>query len=203
MRLRRTRARSVAAAAALGLWATALPQARAAEPRAVSPVALRAVLHSDQRAINTWFWSWTGFFGGVATAQASVVAASNRGQLTDPALVGAVSSSLGLVGMGLTEVRPDLAQQVQPNNPALEDAALWDQLRLQARREAAGRAWPNHVLAAAVAVGGGLWLAFGRDRPVEGAVNSAVSLAVGELQLWTQPTRALDAWKRWRPGEAP
>jgi len=169
-----------------------------AEPRDVSPLALRAALRSDQRAVNTWFWSWTGFFGGVATAQSAVVAASSRSQLVDPATVGAVSSTLGFVGMGLTEVRPDLAAQLP-----FDDAGLWKQLRLQARREAAGKAWPNHVLAAAVAVGGGLWLAFGRDKPVEGAINTAVSLAVGELQLWTQPTRALDAWRRWRPGEEP
>lgn len=169
-----------------------------AERREVSPLALRAALQSDQGAVNTWFWAWTGFFGGVATAQSAVVAASNRAQLVDPASVGAVSSTLGFVGMGLTEVRPDLTEQLP-----LDDAALWKQLRLQARREAAGKAWPNHVLAAAVAVGGGLWLAFGRDKPVEGAINTAVSLAVGELQLWTQPTHALDAWRRWRPGEEP
>lgn len=188
----------VAAALAAAVSATGASHVQAAEPRVVSPVALRAALESDQRAVSTWFWGWTGFFGGVATAQSVVVAGSNRAQLVDPAAVGAVSSSLGFVGMGLTEVRPDLAAQLP-----MDDAGLWQQLRLQARREAAGKAWPNHVLAAAVAVGGGLWLVLGRDRPVEGAINTAVSLAVGELQLWTQPTRALDAWRRWRPGEAP
>jgi hypothetical protein len=183
------------ASALIGLCAV-LPQAALAAPPSAD--AVRAVLAAERAAVPKWYWGWTAVFSAAATGQMLLTTTTTDPRLADTTRVGAISSTLGVVGMGLTQVRPDLLA-----DPALDDAAAWQALRMQARSEAQGQALVNHALGAAVAVGGGLWLTFHEDRPLEGLLNTLVSFGVSQLQLRTQPTKALKAWRRWQPGVEP
>ena len=67
-----------------------------------------------------------------------------------------------------------------------------DEVAITLREQAASaereeRSWVAHVLNIAVAGGSSLVLWKGFDRGSEAATNFPVSIAIGELQIWTQP----------------
>jgi hypothetical protein len=69
---------------------------------------------------------------------------------------------------------------------ARDEAAI--SLREQAANvEREGRSWIPHAVNLAVAGGSSLVLWEGFDRGTESAANFGVSVAIGELQIWTQP----------------
>jgi hypothetical protein len=160
------------------------------------------ILAQDDRAVRVWWYGWFSVFaasGGIQTGLGAL--ATDRGFVADR-LVIATSSWLGVAGLGLSPLQP------LPLWPALQDPAdearwLDLQLRERARQEQAIGGWLDHTLCAVVAVGAGAFLWLHEDRPTSAALTGGLNLIVGEIQLWTAPTVALDAWRRLHPGQEP
>ena len=180
------------------LWAcaTTAPATKAALAPTIEGI--HDALASDQKWTPYWFWGWGGTFAASGVVQLTLEGlAEERGPRVDAA-TGAVSSWLGVIGLGIGQLQPEVTI------PDAEDMTLMlRSVRAQARREAAARGWVSHVLCAAVAVGSGLYLWLGEDRPVHAAINFGLNLGVGEAQIWTVPTASLDWWTETFPGEDP
>jgi hypothetical protein len=52
-----------------------------------------------------------------------------------------------------------------------------------------------------VNVAAGLVLGLGYDRWGQAALTAGSGIVIGEIAIWTQPTRSVDAWRRYQAGE--
>ncbi len=168
---------AVATLAALSLFATSA----AADPRAER-------LALDAAHAEYWWAGFTGVYTASALVQTGLaLGATDEGDRVD-AIVNAASSWLGVGGQVVLSPIP---QVWRAHSDALHGRSLELSLARAAQAEAEGRAWYNHAACAAVALGAGatLWLAF--DRPESAALTFATNLVVGELNLFTQPSRVM------------
>ena len=185
--------RAKLAGVAAALWiALALPAAGASGDfsRGIETELDREAGHE-----RLWWSGWTLAYGGLTVGQ-SVAAGlvGDRDTRADMG-VGAVTSLLGVVGM-LTSPLPAVDEaarllRAMPEETADErsgrDQAASALREQAASAERAGRSWLAHALNFAVAAGSSLVLWKGFDRGASSAANFATSLAIGELQIWTQP----------------
>ena len=142
-----------------------------------------------------WWYGWMTFNGGFTVGQGIAAGLSgDRGSRADLG-VGAATSFLGVIGMLISPLPEiDTASKTLRAMPsdgeeagrARDEAAIT--LREQASNVERGvRSWVAHVLNVVVAGGSSLVLWKGFDRGSAAATNFPVSIAVGELQILTQP----------------
>lgn len=171
-------------------------------------------LQAADRRLDIWTWGWTLGFAGLTLGQTVLAELEDEPGPHAQAVVGALGSTLGLASMAITPVRrvldhAEAASRLDPEDPAaLAEAERL--LREAAERQREGFAWTNHVLGIAVSLGGAaaIWKAWPADHPREALIHLASSLVVSELQLFTQPRRAvrdLEAYERgdWMTAAAP
>lgn len=157
---------------------------------------IQARLAAHDRKAKAWWRGWTAGYASLAMAQGAGLLLLDDPDLQPTLIVGAIGSTLGTFGMLISPMRPvrhyaGRAGDLHADNPAalpLAEGLLDD----AARRAREGRGVVNHLLGAAVALGGSAWLWLDRDMPVEAATNLVISLAVGQAQIWTQPTVWID-----------
>jgi hypothetical protein len=148
-----------------------------------------------------WWRSWTLVSGGLTVGQGLAAATSRDRDTRADQGVGAATSFLGVVGMlfsPLPEVDAaaktlrDLPSDTAEQRHARDEAALM--LRdSAANAERQGRSWLSHAVNFALAAGSSIILWKGFDRGAASAANFGISLAVGELQIWTQPAGLIGA----------
>jgi hypothetical protein len=208
--------RAALSAIALALLLCAAPATaeppRAAPARSDADVARRlafieARLTRGSVAANRWWDAWFYGWTALTAAQAAVALATTDPGLRTDMAVGAVSSSLGVIPLGLFPFPPRLAAgelRALPEGTNEERrrklARAERLLRDSADAEAFGRSWMNHALGGAVSVGFGLLLGLGYRRPVSGVINAVGGIALCELEIFTQPTAAIDdlrAYQQW------
>ena len=156
-------------------------------------------------AANRWWYGWYGAYGALAIGQAAVaIAVDDPGTRADMA-VGAVTSAVGLLPLGLFPFEPRHAAADLRGAPARTAAERRAKLALGERLlsasadiESFGQSWIAHALGASVSLASGLVLALAYDRVTSGIVNGVGGIAVGELQIFTQPTGAIDDWRSYR-----
>jgi len=113
--------------------------------------------------------------------------------------LGAATTFLGAVGQVLDPMLSGKALKVlseMPENTAeqREEKLIKAEelLRKSALREKRGKSWKTHALTGAVNLSGGLVVWLGYKRSIgEGILNFVVNTVVTEIQIWTQPTRAV------------
>lgn len=175
-----------------GLAALVLGVALAVPSPACAQDARVELLERDAAHARLWWWG----FAAVYTA-AGIVQTVMSFTVDDPGLrvdsaVGAGSTWLGVAGMFLSPI-PAVWQAAER---ARVTGRYDEALARAAEAEAEGRAWYNHVACVVVALGAGAILWLGYDRPESAAINAAGNLLVGELNLLTQPRRALSYRER-------
>jgi hypothetical protein len=189
---------------AVAALAAAAPPVEAAATAAApsGEVARRIQQELDREAAHERLWwnGWMAVNGGLTVGQG--VAAGLSGDRDDRVDLGtdAATSFLGVVGIWISRL-PEVdaaakALRALPSDDdkerrARDEAAvlLRDQAASAEREE---RSWVAHALNFAVAAGSSLVLWKGFDRDASAAANFPISLAVGELQIWTQPAGLLD-----------
>ena len=158
-------------------------------------------LDAGEGTSTVWWYGWLGTYSALTVGQGAVYFATDDDQLRANALVGSAGSLLGVVsvlasrlpsisaGADLRRVSGSTRQKITAGEALLDESA---------EAEAFGRSWVSHGLGFLVAAGQGavLWGAY--DLPVDGAISFAVSLAMSELQIFTQPTRAIDDRREYR-----
>jgi len=173
----------------------------------------RALDEGDFRA-TLWWWSWLGIYGVSTGASFYTAATTTNGGTKVIQNVYGVQSALGMAGIlasrfasiyGAGELR------AMPSGTADERAARLARaeglLSSAAEDEEFGRSWISHALSAAVNGGGALVIWKGYDerlrnngkKPGKEALTCFVlGMAVSEIQIFTQPTRAIDDWSAYR-----
>jgi hypothetical protein len=79
--------------------------------------------------------------------------------------------------------------------PAAERA-----LERSAASEQRGKSLLKHTIVAVLNLGAGLILGLGYDRWATGAFTAGSGILVGEIMIWTQPTRSVHALRKYRAG---
>lgn len=122
---------------------------------------------------------------------------------------GAVNALIGFAAVMLlpptiNEHAPKFAQRVQGVRDD-EACALVEEgerlLKVGFEEQSFQRGWLMHTGNALLGVGFALLLGFGYRQWVSGVVNGLVSIAIGELMLWTQPSQLIPGWKAYLTGQ--
>ncbi|MEP7049772.1 MAG: hypothetical protein ABJB12_05440 [Pseudomonadota bacterium] len=143
-----------------------------------------------------WWYGWLGGYSVATLAQGAAGLATHDEAFRASMLVGAAGSGLGILSVIAMPFPPTYAaSELRASNGMTaqqRQALALRSLKSCADAENLGRSWLPHALGVAVAAAQGLVLWIGFDRPVDGAESAAVSLVVGEAQIFTQPMRAVD-----------
>jgi len=142
-----------------------------------------------------WWNGWMAAYAGLTAGQGGAAGLSADRDTRADLGVGAATSFLGAVGVLISRLPEiDAAAKTLRAMPADgEDAGrARDEAATLLREQAANaereeHSWVAHALNFIVAAGSSLVLWKGFDRGTSSATNFATSLAVGELQIWTQP----------------
>jgi hypothetical protein len=162
-------------------------------------------LQQGEGAARAWYWTWTAIYGAATIGQAIGFFLSQdlRGQVNWA--TGTATTLLGTLLMLITDFPAEYGarelSRMPVNTPEQRKAKLKraeELLEKAAEAETDGRAWYIHLGGAAVSLAGGLilWLAYGFL--VDGIINTVAGIAVSELQIWTQPTRAIGDWREYQ-----
>lgn len=186
-------------------------QLASAEPRARLAF-IQGQLSRDGTRARIWSWGWGAGFTAVGVASVTLgIISKVPGDKVD-FLAGGIPAFLPplvLLVMPLKVMGDsrDLDQRVQGLSadadvcPVLADAEQW--FKADAENEHAGMGWFPHVGAVVVNLAVLLIEGLGYGRWLGGAINAAAGMALAELQVWTQPRRLSDDYRRYLRGELP
>ena len=156
-------------------------------------------LDAGQKSADLWWHGWLIGYGVATFGQ--VVAGTGTHDVTQKQdlLVGAATSGLGAIGQvvfpldaGLLAVQLRALPAETPEARRAKLAAAEGFLRRSAAQEALGRSWKAHALAGVVNLAAGLVIWRHYDRPArDGVLTFALGQLVSEVQIFTQPTRAI------------
>ncbi len=157
---------------------------------------------------RTWWTLWMVGYSAATAGSVAFGALTTSYDLRVDAYVDAVKSGLGLGSVALTLGRPFRA----PGELHAMDASTIDARALRLARaeelleksaadQSLGTSWLAHVAGLGVNLGGAaiLWFGYGQRGIV--FVDLAVGAALGELQIITAPTDAIDTLRRYRAGD--
>jgi len=168
---------------------------------------IQVVLDAGQSNANLWWEGWLIGYGAMATGMISAhFIITDDENLRQDMLVGGVTSGLGVLGQLIDPMVPGYAGddlRVLPDGTAVERKAKLIQaeklLFKSAQREIDGRSWLTHVIAGVVNLGSGLWTWLYYERPfLDGFISFAVGQAISEVQIFTQPTQAIDDYNEYK-----
>lgn len=158
-----------------------------------------------------WQYGWTAFYGVSTLAYAAQARSLDDPDQTHDrvdARVGAASSLLGFAGMWLdpltTASNAQTLAVLPDSTPAEQEARLHQAesfLRENAEQEQQARSLQAHALTALVSLLSGVAIARDDSRTDDGWLMFAQSMLVGELQIYTAPTDATDAWQAYQRGD--
>ncbi len=168
-------------------------------------VELQARLDDGQPGATRWWYGWLGGYLALTVGQGVVFAVSPDAGLRANMLVGGAGSLAGILctlasrlpamdaGDRLRAISPSDVQgfKVAAGERLLDDSA---------DAEVFGRSWIAHGVGILIASAQGLVLWKGYQRPGDGAFSFVSSLAVSEVQIFSQPTRAIDDRREYRQG---
>lgn len=191
-------ARSAAAAPCAGVAGE--PEPAEVEARLAR---LADLMDREVRDLHIWSWTWGSIYAAATLTQVGL-AIGLRDQPTRIDLgVGAVSSGLGSILLYVLPLRFTLPLSAARAKFDREDRC---QLLLEtegtlaavAAEEGIGKSWIGHVGGALVNVALVLILGLGYQQWKVGLLTGGIGLAIGELNLWTQPTRLSDELRAYR-----
>jgi hypothetical protein len=168
---------------------------------------IQASLDDGKFQANLWWISWTGIQAGSAFGFGALAIADRE---SPDMPVNAINAGVGAIGATMLLVMPFVPAYAPyklrklpgdtPEALRAKLAAAEEWLRRSAASEELGRGWISHVLNFGVAAAAGLLLAFAFETTdwKDGLYNFGLLFAVSELQIATQPTRSIRAWKAYR-----
>lgn len=174
---------------------------------------LRVALEDTQLHAQLWTWGWLSFYVlgfGIQTTRAALADQSSaRGALT----VSAVKAAIGITSLSLRLPRARLGADEIPAADPLDPEGNLAALRLAeaALREDARRArrrtsWIAHASSLLLTTAGVLIVGLGFDDWPRALRNGALSIAFGEMVIWSQPWQPDNHWQDYRaryPSVAP
>jgi hypothetical protein len=158
--------------------------ASAAEPVPGAPYSLR----DEARRARTWRYAWSGVNAGLMVGSFVAVPLVERESRPDWIVSGIGSGMTGLATW-LWPLRVESASEELDALPPAERPKQWSRLRAESAEDERARVtWPWHVVNFGLCAGSGAIIAFGYDHYWSGLITTVGSTALGEVQLFTQPT---------------
>lgn len=169
---------------------------------------LEGVLVREAPAARLWHRGWFWGYAGLTVGEGAVaLAARPNSGLRLSAAVGSAKSALGFFAVVFAPSAASTADaklRAAPERTAAERRAklrLAERLlKKSAEQQRFGHSWFPQVGAAIVNLAGAYVLWLGYRRFSAGWISLASGMAVSELQYFTQPTQAIDAWSAYRAG---
>jgi hypothetical protein len=159
-----------------------------ARPGATEPSAEFRELQTEAKRARTWRYAWVGINGAATVGSFVAVPLVDRESRPDW-IVSGVGSGITLLATWIWPLRVETAADELAAMPAAERARLLPlRYRESAEDEHDRVTWPWHVANCGLAAAGGAIIAFGFKHYLSGALTAAGGAALGEAQLFTQPT---------------
>lgn len=156
----------------------------AAPPSSESEAALRV----EASRARTWRYAWAGVNGGLTVGAFVALPLDDRENRPDW-IVSGVGSGVTVIACWFFPLRVESAVDELDALPLTARARQVTRLyRESAEDEQSRVSWPWHVVNFGLSALGGGIIAFGYDHYLSGAITAGVSAALGEAQLFTQPT---------------
>jgi hypothetical protein len=174
---------------------------------------IQKMLDDGKPGADRWWNGWLIGYSVATVGQGIVYYNSDELRTRQDFGIGAVTTFLGVIGQVIAPMTPGYAPgrirkipfgSPEENRNKLQYAE--EMLKKSYLREKIGRSWQAHALTLAVNMGTGLvvWLGFNRTF-MDGLVNFAENTVITEVQIWTQPTRAIKDYKnynmKYHPGQ--
>lgn len=171
-------------------------------------VDMQARLDAGQPAASRWWYGWIGGYTALTLAQGAVFAQSSDPGVRANMVVGTGGSLFGVLCTLVTRLPAidagDALRAGSSSGSYGARVALGERLlNDSADAELLGRSWLAHGIGAVVASAQGLVLWLGYRRPVDGAISFASSLAISEVQIFSQPIRAIEDRDQYRKALVP
>lgn len=162
---------------------------------------IQGALDSGAGAADLWWNGWLAGYGVATFGQVAAAAGADSEKQKQDMRVGAATTALGAVGQLVFPLDAGrLARQLRDvpgDTPEARRAKLTfaeEALRRSAAQEKLGRSWQAHALSGAVNLAAGLVIWKHYDRPArDGLAMFAVGQLISEIQIFTQPTKAIRA----------
>ncbi|TAL31531.1 MAG: hypothetical protein EPN93_17200 [Spirochaetes bacterium] len=189
------------------------PAASAGDPAERIDFIQNALDGGDFRA-TLWWWGWLGIYGASTGASFYTAATTDNGGTKIIQNVYGVQSALGVAGILISRFASIYGAgelRAMPSGTADERAAKLARgeglLGSASEDEEFGRSWIGHALGVVVNGGGALviWKGYderlrreGKEPGKEALMCFALGMIVSEIQIFTQPMRAVDDWSEYR-----
>jgi len=147
--------------------------------------ALESRLARSEARYQRWRWGWAAIYGGLAAGNLALAPLVGRSERVDY-WTGGATSLIGLVPLVLlTQPKPPPS-----STAAVDPAARLARLEANATEAATfqreSHAWPSHAINMAFNAAVSAFLGFGFGHWRSAALNLAVGISIGEVQIATQ-----------------
>jgi hypothetical protein len=160
-----------------------------------------------EQAPSQWWWNgWLCAYGALTVGQTALFFITDSETTKQDMGVGAVETLLSTAGvLFFTPLQAKTAASdltAYPSSTEKERGHKLDEaerlLKQSAEDEAFGRSWITHAIGFTASLAGGLVIWKGFDRPfADGVLNFAIAMAITEIQIFTQPSRLIDAYEKY------
>jgi hypothetical protein len=145
-------------------------------------------LRDEAHRAKTWRYAWSGINAGLMIGSFAVVPLVERESRPDW-IVSGIGSGVTVLGTWLWPLRVEAAlEELDALPPERRQVELPRLLRESAEDEHARVTWPWHLLNVGLSAAAGSIVAFGYKHYWSGAITAVAGTALGEVQLFTQPT---------------
>lgn len=160
---------------------------------------IQEMLDRDQKGADLWWYGWIGIYGAATIGQGAVVFFTNNKTIRENMALAAGTSLLGIVGQFITplksvnkDIQFERLQNISKEDCLMRLRQAEQMLKDQAEYAKAGKGWQPHALSGAVNITSGLITWLGYKRSIwDGIENFALNTIITEIQIWSQPTRAM------------
>jgi len=166
---------------------------------------IQSMLDKNERGATGWWYAWIGIYGAATLGQGAVACLSDDKTTREDMILGAGTTLLGAAGQLIAPVKSGYNPNSFKQTASLTYKKRLDKLKeaeamlkFQAERAKSGKNWQTHALSTSVNLASGLitWLGFKRS-VWAGLGNFALNTVVTEIQIWTEPTKAMKDYQRY------
>jgi len=166
---------------------------------------IQKMLDEGKPAAKFWWNGWLYGYSAATVVQGAVFLSSNELMTRQDMALGAATTLVGAIGQLIMPMTPASAPGKivlvlgdTPEDRVIKLNNVEELFKKSALREQDGRSWKMHAASSAVNLSSGLvtWLGFNQTIQ-SGLINFAINEAITEVQIWTQPTRAIKDYKNY------
>jgi hypothetical protein len=155
---------------------------------------------------KVWKYGWYATFSALAISQGTIALTTDNKDLQKGMALGTATSFTGIGGLVTNPLQSIKALKILQRMPAnsVEERRIKLEMaeklvKKSSEREINGKHWKSHATAGAINLAAGMitWLGF--EKSIwEGLQTFAISTAIAELQILTQPRKSIKAYKEYQ-----